>query len=344
MKICVFGAGAVGGCVGAVLARAGHEVSLIGRGAQMDAIRAHGLRTMRGEDDFIARPLCPATPAEAGPQDAVILAVKAHDIGAAAEAIQPMLRPDTAVVCAQNGIPWWYFHRLGGKWDGRRLASVDAQGRALTLIGLERAVGCVVTGAFDVIAPGVVKCGGLARYAIGEPKAGTSPRLEALSKAWSAGWLEVPVTPNLREAVWFKLLGNVSFSMICVLTGSNMASLIRDSGSLALARVMMDEAAAVCNAVGIAVDQQALAARLADSQRMSAHKPSTLVDLERGRRMEIDPILGAVCEIARLAKVPTPTLDMVYALVRMRAETAGCYPANPPLALPYEIGSELPVI
>src|SRR5262249_42739028 len=153
----------------------GHGVSLIGRGAHWDAIRANGLRTIRGEDDFVVRPACPATPAEAGPQDAVILAVKAHDIGAAAEAIQPMLGPDTTVVCAQNGIPWWYFHRLGGKWDGRKLASVDAQGRALTLIGLDRAVGCVVTGAFDVIAPGVVKCGGLARYAIGEPKPGSSP-------------------------------------------------------------------------------------------------------------------------------------------------------------------------
>jgi 2-dehydropantoate 2-reductase len=343
MRICVFGAGAVGGCAGAVLARAGHEVSLIGRGPHMDAIRAAGLRMIRGDDDFTVRPACPASPAEIGPQDAVILSVKAHDIGDAAEAIQPMLRPDTAVVCAQNGIPWWYFHRLGGRWDGRRLASVDAHGHALKLIGLDRAVGCVVTGAFDVTAPGVIKCGGLARYAIGEPKEGSSPRLEALSKTWNVGWFEVPVAPNLREAVWFKLLGNVSFSMICVLTGSNMASLIRDEGSLALARVIMDEAAAVCNAVGIAVDQKALAARLADSQRMSGHKPSTLVDLERGRRMEIDAIIGAVCEIGRLAKVPTPTLDMVYALVRMRAEQAGCYPANPPLALPYEIGSELPV-
>jgi 2-dehydropantoate 2-reductase len=343
LKICVFGAGAVGGCIGAALARAGHEVALIGRGTHLDAIRTDGLRTMRGDDDFTVHPRCPATPAEAGPQDAVILSVKAHDIGDAAKAIQPMLREDTAVVCAQNGIPWWYFHRLGGTWDGRKLASVDAQGRALKLIGLDRAIGCVVTGAFDVIAPGVIKCGGLARYAIGEPKEGVSPRLEALSQAWSVGWLEVPVAPNLREAVWFKLLGNVSFSMICVLTGSNMATLIRDTGSLALARVMMAEAAAVCTAIGIAVDQEALAARLTDSQRMSAHKPSTLVDLERGRRMEIDPIIGAVCEIARFAKVPTPTLDMVYALVRMRAETAGCYPANPALALPYEIGSELPV-
>jgi 2-dehydropantoate 2-reductase len=339
----VFGAGAVGGCIGAVLARAGHEVSLIGRGAQMDAIRAQGLRMMRGDDDFTVRPLCPSTPAEAGPQDAVILSVKAHDIGDAAEAIQPMLRPDTIVVCAQNGIPWWYFHRLGGTWDGRKLASVDPDGRALKFIGLDRAVGCVVTGAFDVTAPGVIKCGGLARYAIGEPKEGTSPRLEALSRAWTHGWFEAPVAPKLREAVWFKLLGNVSFSMICVLTGSNMASLIRDRGSLALARVMMAEAAAVCNAIGIDVDQEALAARLTDSQRMSAHKPSTLVDLERGRRMEIDPIIGAVCEIGRLAKVPTPTLDMVYALVRMRAEEAGCYPANPALALSYRIGSELPV-
>jgi 2-dehydropantoate 2-reductase len=318
-------------------------VSLIGRGAHYEAMRANGLRTIRGTDDFTVRPTFPASPSEAGPQDAVIVSVKAHDIGAAAEAIQPMLRADTAVICAQNGIPWWYFHLLGGKWDGSRLAAVDPDGRALRLIGLDRAVGCVVTGAFDVETPGTIRCGGLARYAIGTPKAGTSPRLEALSREMSVSWLEVPVAPNLREAVWFKLLGNVSFSMICVLTGSNMAALIADASALRLARAMMEEAAAVAAAIGVVADREALAARLADSQRMSTHKPSTLVDLERGRRMEIDAIIGAACEIARMAKVPTPTLDMVYALVRMRAEAAGCYPANPSFALSYDIRPELSV-
>jgi 2-dehydropantoate 2-reductase len=341
MKICVFGAGAVGGAAAALLAHGGHDVSVIGRGAHFEAMREGGIRMIRPDGEWTARPTCCAHPADAGPQDAVIVSVKAHDLGAAAEAIQPLLGPDTVVISAQNGIPWWYFHGLRGTWDGHRLAAVDSDGRALKLIGLDRAVGCVVTGAFAVTAPGTIRVSALARYALGEPKPGISPRLASLSRALSVPGMEAPASAKLRDDVWFKLLGNVSFSMICVITGANMATLIGDAGSMRLARAMMVEAHRVAEAVGVSIDRAAVDARLTESQRMSSHKPSTLQDLERGRPMEIDAIIGAVCEIGRLTKVPTPTIDMIYALVRMRAQEAGCYPANPGFAPRYDIRSEL---
>jgi 2-dehydropantoate 2-reductase len=337
VKIAVFGAGAVGGAAGALLARAGHEVSLLGRGAHLEAMRANGLRILRGADDYAVRIPCPSSPAAAGKQDAVMIAVKAQATGDAAEAIQPMLGPDTVVITAQNGIPWWYFQKLGGGLDGTKLGAVDPDGRALRLIGVERCVGCVVTGAFDVSAPGVIKVGALARYAIGEPQEGVSPRLEALSRAFTTQEWEVPAKARLREDVWFKLLGNVSYSMICVLTGGNMAQVVQDPATRALAASIMAEAYQVAEALGIPVDAKALAARLEESTRMSTHKPSTLVDLERGRPMEIDAICGAVCEIARLAGVATPIADMIYALVRGRAVQTKCYPDNPDFVLRYSI-------
>jgi 2-dehydropantoate 2-reductase len=280
---------------------------------------------------------CPVSPGEAGKQDVVIVAVKAHATGEAAEAIQPMLGPDTAVITAQNGIPWWYFQRLGGALDGARLGAVDPDGRALKLIGVERCVGCVVTGAFDVTAPGVIKVGALARYAIGEPTEGVSARLEKLSREFATAEWEVPAKARLREDVWFKLLGNVSYSMICVLTGANMAAVVGDPATRAIAARIMGEAQHVAEALGIAIDRKALAARLEDSTRMSTHKPSTLVDLERGRPMEIDAICGAVCEIGRLAGVATPLTDIVYALARARAVQAQCYPDNANFALRYPL-------
>jgi 2-dehydropantoate 2-reductase len=337
VKICVFGAGAVGGSAGALLARGGHEVSLIGRGAHLEAMRANGLRILRGDDDYVVRIPCPATPKDAGKQDVVIVAVKAHATGDAAEAIQPLLGPDTAVITAQNGIPWWYFQRHNGALDGKRLNAVDPDGRALKLIGVERCVGCVVTGAFDVTAPGTIKVGTLARYAIGEPKEGISARLEQLSREFTTEEWEVPAKAKLREDVWFKLLGNVSYSMICVLAGTNMTAAVGDPATRALAAGIMGEAQKVSEAIGVTIDASALAARLEDSTRMSTHKPSTLVDLERGRPMEIDAICGAVCEIGRLAGVATPVTDVIYALVRARAVQAGCYPANPNFALRYSI-------
>jgi len=335
MKIGVFGAGAIGGAAGAFLARAGHDVSLIARGAHFAAMRDNGVRIVRPDGEFIARPACPASPAEAGKQDVVIVATKAQAIGEVAELIQPMLRDDTTVVVAQNGVPFWFFHRLGGNWEGTRLASVDPDGSALALIGIERIVGCVVLGAFAVVAPGIIRVSPLARYALGEPQEGISPRLDALSRAFSVPGMEAPAKARLREDIWHKLLGNASYNMICALTGANISKLATDTGGMRLAGAMIAEIRTVGEAIGIRLPDEV--ERMTEGQRNSGHKTSTLLDLEAGRPMEIDPIIGAVAEIGRMVGVATPTVDMVYALVRMRALQAGCYPDNPRFVLKYQI-------
>ena len=328
----MFGPGAVGGYAGALLARAGHDVSFVGRGEHFAAMRANGVRIRRDADEFVAHPACPDSPEAAGPQDVVLIATKAHAIGEVAALIQPLLGADTAVVTAQNGIPWWYFQRLGGAWDGRRLASVDPGGQALALIGVERAVGCVVTGAFAVESPGVIRAGALARYAIGEPAEGISPRLASLSRAFTVEGLEAPARARFRDDIWSKLLGNASISMICVLTGGTNGTTVNDPGTMRVVRAIMAETRAVSEAIGARFLTDA-EDRLLAALRTSTHRPSALQDLERKRPMEVDAIIGAVCEIGRVVGVPTACADMIYALVRLRAEVAGCYPANPGFAL-----------
>ncbi len=258
----------------------------------------------------------------------MIVATKAHAIGDAAEAIQPLLGPDTPVICAQNGVPWWYFDGAGGSWQGHRLASVDGDGRARRLIGTARCIGAVVTGAANVTAPGVIEARSL-RFALGEPAEGTSPRLNALAAAMNVEGLAAAARPRLRDEVWFKLLGNISFSMMSVLCLADLKVVRNDPGTRAISRRIMEETVAVGRAVGARFAADTVAERMEESRRMAAHRPSTLQDLERGRPMEVDAICGAVCEIGRLAGVATPVIDMIYALVRLRAIEAGCYPASP---------------
>jgi 2-dehydropantoate 2-reductase len=327
VKIAVFGAGAIGASAGAMLARAGHDVSLIGRGDHFAAMRENGVRIVQRAGETVARPACPGSLAEAGPQDLVIVATKAHSVGEAAEAIQPMLGPDTPVICAQNGVPWWYFDGIGGEWEGRVLRSVDADGRARELIGTARCIGAVVTGAANVTAPGVIQLSNL-RFMVGEPFEGVSPRLDALARAIDVEGLSAAAHARLRDDVWFKLLGNISFSMMSVLAFADLRVVRNDPGTRAISRKVMEETQAVGEAVGASFDRT-IDERMEESRRMAAHRPSTLQDLERGRPMEVDAICGAVAEIGRMAGVITPVIDMVYALVRLRAIEAGCYPANP---------------
>ena len=327
MKIAVFGAGAIGASAGAMLARAGHDVSLIGRGDHFAAMRANGVRVVERGGEFVARPACPATPDAAGPQDLVILATKAHAIGAATQAIRPMLGPGTPVICAQNGVPWWYFDGIGGAWEGRVLRSVDADHRARDHIGTARCIGAVVTGAANVTEPGAIRLNNL-RFMIGEPAEGVSPRLDAIARAMDVEGLAAAAHARLRDDVWFKLLGNISFSMMSVLAFADLRVVRNDPGTRTISRRIMEETQAVGEAVGARFDRT-IDERMEESRQMAAHRPSTLQDLERGRPMEVDAICGAVAEIGRMAGVATPVIDMVYALVRLRAVEAGCYPANP---------------
>ncbi len=325
MKICVYGAGAIGGYFGARLARCGHDVTLIARGPHLEAMRKNGLRLISAGDDFTVHPLCTDDPAEAGPQDYVIVTLKAHSVPAVAERMKPLLGPDTAVVPAVNGVPWWYFHKLEGPWEGTRVETVDPGGAQWTHIGPERVIGCVVYPAAEVVEPGVVRHIALDRVPLGELDGTRSERALALGRALIEAGVKAPVRPRIRDDVWIKLWGNCAFNPVSVLTGGTLGEIANDPATRAVVRAMMVEAQAIGEKLGarFPIDVER---RIEGAAEVGDHKSSTLQDFERGRPMEIDALVAAVAELGRLVGIPTPTIDMIYALVRQRARTAGCYP------------------
>jgi 2-dehydropantoate 2-reductase len=332
MKICIFGAGAIGGFLAARLTRAGAEVRVIGRGPHLEAMRRNGVRLISDNDDFVVNPLCTSDPAEVGPQDYVILTLKAHSLPAARSSIEKLLGPETALVTAINGVPWWYFYRVGEAFEGTRIKSVDPDGSLYDRLHPQRAIGCVVYPAAEVIEPGVIRHTYGDRFPIGEPDGTKSARCMALSGLMMAAGLKAPIRPRIRDDIWLKLWGNLSFNPISALTGATLDVIASDAGTRALCRAMMLESQTAAEKLGVRflldVDR-----RIDGGGEVGAHKTSMLQDLERGRPMEIDALLGAAVELANLAGVPTPNCDAVLALVRQRARLAGCYP-NPSPAAP----------
>jgi 2-dehydropantoate 2-reductase len=318
MRICVFGAGAIGGYLGALLSRAGHDVSLVARGAHLAAMQRHGLRLRMGGEELVARPRCVESPAELGAQDYVLVTLKAHALSENVERLLPLLGPDTAVVHGANGIPWWYFHGLDGPWRDRRLESVDPGGRQWDCIGPERAIGCVVYPACEVVEPGVVQHVSEDKLAIGEPSGERTARARALCDALVAAGLRAPLRPQIRNEIWVKLWGNLSFNPISALTLATLEEIATDPGTRALARAMMLEAQVVAEKLGVRfpIDVER---RIEGARAVGAHRTSMLQDLELGRPLEIDALLGAVHEMGRIVETPTPTIDAVLALVRQRA-------------------------
>jgi 2-dehydropantoate 2-reductase len=324
VKIAIFGAGAIGGYLGAKLAKAGVDVTLIARGPHLAAIKANGLTLHTLDESFTVRPNATDDPAQAGEQDFVFLTIKSNSAPAIAASLKPMLRENTGVVTAMNGLPFWYFHKLGGPQEGRRLKSVDPDDLMWTHIGPQRAIGCVLDPAATIEAPGVIRHAYSDRVPIGEPDGSRSDRIQALSKAMIAAGLKAPVRPRIRTDIWIKLWGNVCFNPLSALTGATLDVLATDAELAPLVMALMSEARAVGEALGIdfLIDTPKRIAGAADA---GAHKTSMLQDLESGRPMEIDPIVGAVVEIGRMLNMPTPTIDIVLALVRRRAIEAGCY-------------------
>ena len=239
--------------------------------------------------------------------------------------MKPLLGPDTAVVPAVNGVPWWYFHKLEGPWEGTRVETVDPGGAQWTHIGPERVIGCVVYPAAEVIEPGVVRHIALDRVPLGELDGTRSERAQALSKALIEAGVKAPVRPRIRDDVWIKLWGNCAFNPVSVLTGGTLGEIAHDPATRAVVRAMMVEAQAIGEKLGarFPIDVER---RIEGAAEVGDHKSSTLQDFERGRPMEIDALVAAVAELGRLVDIPTPTIDMIYALVRQRARTAGCYP------------------
>lgn len=325
MKICVFGAGAIGGYIGAELALAGEaEVTLIARGPHLAAMRENGLKLLIDGEEKVAKVACTDDPSEAGPQDYVIVALKAHSVPGVVDTMQPLLGKDTAVVTAQNGVPWWYFYKLEGAHRDRRLESVDPGGVLWDKIGPERAIGCVVYPACEIAEPGVVKHLSSNRFPLGEPSGEKTERLLALSRVMVAANLKAPVRPKIRDDIWVKLWGNLSFNPISALTGATLDKIVEDAGTLAVVRAMMLEAQQIGEKLGVRfpidVDR-----RIAGAGEVGEHKTSMLQDLEQGRPMEIDALVTAVQELGKLVEIPTPAIDTVLALVRQRATIAGCY-------------------
>lgn len=324
MRIAVFGAGAIGGHVAFRLARGGADVSVVARGAQGEAIAANGIRVITPELDEVQRVTCSADPAVLGPQDAVIVTTKAPALASVAASIAPLLGPDTPVTYVINGIPWWYFHAEGGRHDGTRLDVLDPGGALWNGVGIARTIGGVVYSACTVIEPGVVKVAqAKSRVILGEPDGTISDRAKAISAALEAGGMGAPVEADIRTAVWEKLSGNVASGPLAILTGKGLAGMIGDPVLRQAGIDAMHECLAIAAAHGRHVTLD-VAARL-DAWGSFAHKPSILQDLELGRQMEVDAQLTVPLDLARLAGVATPVLDLLVSLAKARANTAGLY-------------------
>ncbi len=323
MKICIYGAGAIGGYLGVQLALAGEDVTLIARGPHLEAMRAKGLKLLIDGEERIAHPFCTADPSEAGPQDYVIVTLKAHSAPAVVQPMQPLLGPETAVVTAVNGVPWWYFYGLEGPWRDHRLETVDPGGAQWSGIGPERAIGCVVYPATEVVEPGVIQHLDGNRFTLGEPSGEKTDRVKALASAFISAGLRAPVR-RIRDEIWVKLWGNLSFNPISALTLETLDTVATDVGTRAVAKAMMLEAKAIGDELGVRfpVDVER---RIDGAAAVGAHRTSMLQDLERGRPMEIDALVSSVQEMGQLVGVPTPTIDVVLALVQQRARVAGAY-------------------
>lgn len=325
MKLCIFGAGAIGGLMAAKLAAKGDvEVTVIARGPHLAAIQANGLKLISEGQEIVVYPRCVASAEEAGPQDYVLVTLKAHSLPGAARQMQPLLGPETAIVSAVNGIPWWYFYKLPGPWEDRRIASVDPDGSLWELLHPSRAIGCIVYPAAEVTAPGVIEHGYGDRFTLGEPDGSRSARANALSAALVAAGFKAPVRPKIRDEIWVKLWGNLAFNPVSALTTATLDVITGDAELRAVCRTMMLEAQAIAEALGVrfAIDVDK---RIAGAAEVGAHRTSMLQDLERGRPMEVDALLGVVVELAEVVGLAAPTCRTVLALLRARARLAGCY-------------------
>jgi len=324
MKVCIFGSGATGGYMGVELARAGAEVSLVARGAHLQAIRENGLKLLIGEEEHIAHAPATDDPKELGPQDYVIVALKAHSIPGAVESISPLLGNDTAVVTASNGIPYWYFHEHGGALQNTVLQSIDPGGKQWQFLKPERAIGCIVYPATEVVAPGIVKHVYGNKFPLGEPSGEHTERVEKLSSLLTEAGLEAPVLDRVRDEIWLKLWGNLCFNPISALTHATLDVIASDPGTRGVAQAMMTEAQTIAEKLGVKFRVD-IERRINGAGRVGAHKTSMLQDLERGRPMEIDALVAVIQEMGQLTQTPTPTIDTVLALVRQRAKVAGLH-------------------
>ena len=322
MKFAIVGAGAIGGYLGAKLALAGEDVTFIARNRNLAAINAQGFRLQLpdGSEQHTRSVRAVQDMAEAGPQDAVLLTTKAHQVRDLLPGMRALFGPQTLVVTMINGVPWWYFHKLAGPYEGRALASVDPDGALAAGIETERIIGSIVYPAAELVEPGVVKVIEGNRFTIGELDGQRTPRIEALGKALMAAGFKAPVSRDIRSELWVKLWGNLSFNPISALTHATLEDICRFPLSRELAARMMAEARAVGEKLGVEF-KISLEQRIAGAEAVGAHKTSMLQDVEHGRALELPALVGSVVELARITDTPTPTIDAIHAATALLAKS-----------------------
>jgi len=321
MRFLIAGAGAIGAYIGARMAQAGFDVTLFARGPHLRAMQEHGVQVKTAEGDFVARPKIAGSLEEVGPVDVVFLGVKAHGLPQLAPHLKPVLGPGTTVVSTQNGIPWWYFQGFGGEWDGLRLERVDPGGVISAAIEARRVVGSIVYFSTEITAPGVVQHIEGNRISLGEPDGSRSDRCRRIAEALIASGLRAPISARLRHEIWVKVLGNASFNPVSALTRATLMQLVRDPDVCGVIRNIMHEVEAVSHKLGmelpISIDQ-----RIAGAEKVGEHKTSMLQDLEAGRPMELEALVGAVVELGERVGLPMPVTKTVYACTKLLAKSS----------------------
>jgi 2-dehydropantoate 2-reductase len=322
MKIAIIGAGAIGGYVGVKLALAGEDVTFIVRGANLAAIRQNGMKLIMNDDtEHVARNVKATSDyAAAGPQDLVILAMKAHQVEAVANDVPKLFGPETAVVTMQNGIPYWYFHQHGGELSGSRVNAVDPTGTLSEKIPGERVIGCVVYPASELLKPGVVKHIEGDRFPVGELDGSTSERVQRIADCFTKAGFKSPVLDDIRSEIWLKLWGNLTFNPISALARATLVDICQYPLTRQLAAAMMTEAQTIAGKLGVTF-RVPLEKRIAGAEKVGKHKTSMLADVEAQRDLEVDALVGSVAELGRLTKTPTPHIDSVFALTKLLAKT-----------------------
>jgi 2-dehydropantoate 2-reductase len=321
MRFLIAGAGAIGGYIGARMAQAGFDVTLFARGPHLHAMQEHGVQVKSTEGDFVARPTIASSLEEVGTVDVVFLGVKAHGLPQLAPQLKPALGPETTVVSTQNGIPWWYFQGFGGEWEGMRLERVDPGGVISSAIDAHRVVGSIVYFATEITAPGVIQHNAGDRITLGEPDGTRSDRCRRIAETLIASGLRCPVTAHIRQEIWVKILGNASLNPVSALTRATLSEMLRDPDVRSLIRNIMQEVEAVSRKLGmelpVSIDQ-----RIAGAEKVGEHKTSMMQDLEAGRPIELEALVGAVVELGERVGLPMSCTRTIYSCTKLLAEHA----------------------
>jgi 2-dehydropantoate 2-reductase len=324
MRICVVGAGAIGGMLGVKLALTGQDVTFIVRGANLEALRKSGIRLVMedGTEHGVHPVKATDRMAEAGTQDLVLLCVKAHQVAPIARDVRHLFGPETMVVTLQNGVPWWYFHKLPGPYEGMRIESLDPGGVIAAHIDVDRVLGCVAYPASELVAPGVVRHIEGNRFSVGELDGAESDRARKVSELFRQAGFKAPVLTHIRSEIWLKLWGNLSFNPISALTQATLVDICQFPPTRELAASMMAEAQAIGEKLGVQF-RLSIERRIAGAEAVGAHKTSMLQDVEQGKTLELEALVGAVVELGRITQTPTPHIDAVYACASLLARTLG---------------------